>query len=166
MEQVLVLIRARWQIERLFYLWKDQGGVDRWQSQHSWRILCEVYAKLAAMVIQQWLIGLGCWQDPYRSIVKAAQVCRREAGRVMVGLMEGKLEAVLTSVARCMQSGCRLNTRKHFPSTAQYLAGTPLTDKPRPHLPKRPRRRHIRRWPAGRGWASTRRVRKATPSDP
>jgi DDE family transposase len=166
MEQVLVLIRARWQIERLFYLWKDQGGVDRWHSQHSWRILCEVYAKLAAMVIQQWLIGLGCWQDPYRSIVKAAQVCRREAGRVMASLVEGNLEAVLTSVMRCMQSGCRLNTRKQFPSTAQYLAGTSLPDKQRPHLPKRPRRRRFRRWPAGRGWASTKRVRKAPLSDP
>jgi Transposase DDE domain len=165
-EQILVLIRARWQIERLFCLWKAQGCVDSWHSQHPWRILCEVYAKLAAMVIQHWLMVLGCWQDPYRSIVKAAQVCRREAGRVMAGLMEDNLEAVLTSVVGCMQSGCRLNTRKQFPSTAQYLAGTPLTDKQRPHLPKRPRSKRTRVWPAGRGWASTKRPRKAPPSDP
>jgi len=165
-EQVLVLIRARWQIERLFCLWKDQGGVDRWHSQHPWRILCELYAKLAAMVVQHWLVGLGCWQDPYRSMVKAAQVCRREAGRVMASLVEGNLEAVLTAVVRCMQSGCRLNTRKQFPSTAQYLAGTPLTGKQRPHLPKRPRRRRTRRWPAGRGWTSNRQVRKVPLADP
>ena len=51
-------------------------------------ILCEVYAKLAAMLIQHWLIQLGCWQEPHRSLVKAAQVVRREAGRLMVGLYE------------------------------------------------------------------------------
>jgi acyl-CoA hydrolase len=90
------------------------------------RILCEVDAKLAAMVIQQWLIQLGCWQDPHRSLVKAAQVVRREAGRLMVGLSEGGLEAVVESIVRCMQSGCRLNTRKTFPNTSQFLLGTPL----------------------------------------
>jgi len=114
----------------------------------------------------QYIVGLGCWQDPYRSMVKAAQVCRREAGRVMASLVEGNLEAVLTAVVGCMQSGCRLNTRKQFPSTAHYLAGTPLTGKQRPHLPKRPRRRRTRRWPAGRGWTSNRQVRKVPLAHP
>ena len=125
-EQVLVILRLRWQIERLFRLWKEHGQIDQWRSKKPWRILCELYAKLAAMVIQQWLIQLGCWQDPHRSLVKAAQVVRREAGRLMVGLYEGGLEAVVESIVRCMQSGCRLNTRKTFPNTSQFLLGTPL----------------------------------------
>ena len=91
-----------------------------------WRILCEVYAKLCAMLIQQWLIQLGCWQDPHRSLVKAAQVVRREAGQLMVALYRGGVAEAVTGIVRCMQSGCRLNTRKTSPNTSQFLQGTPL----------------------------------------
>jgi len=125
-EQVVVLLRLRWQIERLFRLWKEHGYLDQWRSKKPWRILCEVYAKLAAMVLQNWLIQLGCWQDPHRSLVKAAQVVRREAGRLMVALYKGQLEEELPDILRCMQSGCRLNTRKQAPNTSQFLLGTPL----------------------------------------
>jgi hypothetical protein len=51
--------RLRWQIERLFRLWKEHGHIDEWRSKKPWRILCEVYGKLAAMLIQQWLIHEG-----------------------------------------------------------------------------------------------------------
>ncbi len=125
-EQVLVILRLRWQIERLFRLWKEHGHIDEWRSKKPWRILCEVYAKLGAMLIQQWLIQLGCWQDPQRSLVKAAQVVRREAGQLMVALYRGGVEATVTGIVRCMQSGCRLNTRKTNPNTSQFLLGTPL----------------------------------------
>jgi hypothetical protein len=125
-EQVLVILRLRWQIERLFRLWKEHGHIDAWRSKKPWRILCEVYAKLAAMVLQQWLIQLGCWQDPHRSLFKAAQVVRREAGRLMVALYKAELEEELLDILRCMRSGCRLNTRKTCPNTSQFLLGTPL----------------------------------------
>lgn len=117
----LVLLRLRWQIERLFRLWKEQGQIDDWRTKNPWRILCEVYGKLAAMVIQQWLIQAGCWQDPWRSLVKAAAVVRREANRIMVALYEGGLPEVLRSIVRCMQSGCRLERRAAHPSTVQLL---------------------------------------------
>jgi hypothetical protein len=91
-----------------------------------WRILCEVYAKLGAMLIQEWLTQLGCWQDPHRSLVKAAQVVRREAGQLMVALYRGGVAATVASIVRCMQSGCRLHTRKTYPNTSQFLQGTPL----------------------------------------
>jgi hypothetical protein len=125
-EQVLVILRLRWQIELLWKLWKEHGYIDQWRSKKPWRILCEVYAKLAAMLIQHRLIQLGCWQDPHRSLVKAAQVVRREAGRLMVALYKGGLEEALLDILRCMQSGCRLNTRKQAPTTSQFLLGTPL----------------------------------------
>jgi hypothetical protein len=154
-EEVFVLLAARWQIERLFCQWKEEGQVDRWRSYDPWRILCEVYAKLCAMVLQQWLIHLGCWHDPLHSAVKAAQVCRREAGRLMVGLQEGRLESVLTSVLSCMQSGCRLNPRKTQPNTSQMLNGAPRPGQPRTPPRQRPRRYKDRRrtWACGKGWA-------------
>ena len=126
MEQVFIILRLRWQIERLFRLWKEHGQIDQWRSKKPWRILCEVYAKLGAMRIQQWLIQLGCWQDPHRSLFKAAQVVRREANRLMVAFYQGGLEEELLAILRCMRSGCRLNTRKTCPNTSQFLQGTPL----------------------------------------
>ena len=136
-EQVLIILRLRWQIERLFRLWKEHGRIDEWRSKKPWRILCELYAKLCAMVIQQWLIQLGCWQDPHRSIVKAAQAVRREVGRLMVALYKGGLEEELVDILRCMQSGCRLNTRKQAPTTSQFLLGAPLVWPKLRHLTKR-----------------------------
>jgi Transposase DDE domain len=50
---ILVLLRLRWQIERLFRLWKEDGKIDEWRTKKPYRILCEFYAKLCAMVIQQ-----------------------------------------------------------------------------------------------------------------
>jgi IS4 transposase len=32
LEEALVLIRARWQIELLFKLWKSHGNIDEWRS--------------------------------------------------------------------------------------------------------------------------------------
>jgi len=108
-------------IELLFKLWKEHGHIDDWRSKKPDRILCELYAKLAAMLIQQWLIHEGSWPDPWRSLVKAAAVVRREANRIMVALYEGGLAATLQSIVRCMHSGCRINRRKGRPSTAQLL---------------------------------------------
>jgi hypothetical protein len=49
--EVLVLARARWQIELLFKLWKSYGRVDKSRSAKPYRILCEVYAKLLIMLM-------------------------------------------------------------------------------------------------------------------
>ena len=40
------------------------------------RILCEVYTKLTAMIIQHWILLVGCWLYADRSLTKAAQVVR------------------------------------------------------------------------------------------
>ncbi len=74
------------------------------------------------MVIQQWLIHQGCWHDPHRSLIKAAQVVRREINRVMVALYEGGIEQVLLSILALIGGpGCRLNRRKKHPGTDQLL---------------------------------------------
>lgn len=120
-DEIIVLLRLRWQIERLFRLWKEYGKIDESRSKKPYRILCELYAKLCAMILQQSLIQEGCWLDPLRSIVKAAASLRRECNRIMVAFYEGNLEDTVHSVLRTLRSGCRIDRREAFPSTAQLL---------------------------------------------
>ena len=119
--QVLVLLRLRWQIERLFRLWKEDGQIDEWRSKNPWRILAEFYGKLCAMILQHALIQYGCWLDPYRSIVKAADCLRREANRLMMAFYEGDVDKTVRSILHCLGVGCQLDRRVAHPSTAQLL---------------------------------------------
>ena len=121
-EEVLVLARARWQIELLFKRWKQQGQIDEWRSKNPWRILCEVYAKLVAMVIQHWVLLVSCWSYPDRSLVKGSQTVRSYA--IMLATALGgvvQLEVVVAHIAHCIASGCRMNRRKGRPNTYQLL---------------------------------------------
>ncbi len=119
--EILVLLRLRWQIERLFRLWKEDGQIDEWRTMNPYRILCEFYAKMCAMIMQQSFIQEGCWLDPLRSLVKAADSLRRECNRIMVAFYEGNLEKTVQSILRTLRSGCRIERRSAYPSTAQLL---------------------------------------------
>lgn len=57
--EALVLARARWQIECLWKLWKSHGKIGSWRSAKGGAILCELYAKAIAMVVQHWLFWWG-----------------------------------------------------------------------------------------------------------
>jgi hypothetical protein len=59
-EQALVLIHTRWQIELLFKLWKQDTLIDESNGTKPWRVLCEVYANLLAMVVQHWFVLFSC----------------------------------------------------------------------------------------------------------
>lgn len=120
-KEIIVLLRLRWQIERLFRLWKEHGKIDEWRTKKPFRILCEMYAKISAMIIQQSLIQEGCWLDPLRSLVKAAAALRRECNRIMIAFYEGNLEETVQSILRILRHGCKIDRRAAFPSTAQLL---------------------------------------------
>jgi len=119
--EILVLLRLRWQIERLFRLWKEDAKIDEWRTKKPYRILCEFYAKMCAMIIQQSFIQEGCWLDPLRSLVKAADCLRRECNRIMVAFYEGNLGKTVQAILRTLRSGCRIERRVAYPSTAQLL---------------------------------------------
>ena len=128
-EEALTLSRARWQVELLFKLWKQHGRVDEWRSAQPWRILCEVYAKLLAMLIQHWCLLLVCWADPRRSLVKAAMVVRQHATALACARARpARLRAALRTLADCLAQAGRLDTRRRRPSTAQLLCALTGTD--------------------------------------
>ena len=124
LEEVLALARARWQIELLFKLWKQQGQIDAWRSKNPWRILCEVYAKLVAMIIQHWVLLVSCWEHPDRSLGKGARTVQSYATMLATALAGViALEVVVGQIARCIALGCRMNRRKRQPNTYQLLMG-------------------------------------------
>ncbi len=85
LREALALARARWQIELLFKLWKSHLRVDEWRSANPWRVLTEVYAKLLAAIVQHWLVLVGCWHHPDRSLVKAARAIQAHALHLAAG---------------------------------------------------------------------------------
>jgi hypothetical protein len=120
-EEVRVLARSRWQIELLWKLWKQIGEVDTWRSSKPARILCEIYAKLMGFVLQHWLIQIGCWTNPHRSMVKASQAVRIVVPCLMVALKGWmSIKKILYFLADMMKR-CTINTRKKRKNTSQLL---------------------------------------------
>jgi hypothetical protein len=124
--EVLTLARARWQIELLIKLWKSHGTIDESRSQKPYRVLCDVYAKLLAMVVQHWLFLVNLWAYPDRSLVKAAKTIRRRAMELASNFRRrNRLVEAITSIGQCI-TGCRMNRRKQEPTTSQLLLDASL----------------------------------------
>jgi hypothetical protein len=120
--EVSVLARLRWQIELLFKLWKSDGRLDEVRSQKPWRILCEVFAKMIAVVVQHWLLLVGCWQFTERSLRKAAGVIRHMALALASGLTERAwVERCIAVIQRCLKVAAKINKRRGQPHSYQLL---------------------------------------------
>jgi hypothetical protein len=121
-DAVLVLLRLRWQVELLFKLWKSQFRIDEWRSKKPWRILCELYAKLIAVVICQWIFQLDWWRNPDRSLVKAALVVQKCAPVIASSLTNKSiLLRALRKIRDCIRSSAHINKRRNKPATFQSL---------------------------------------------
>jgi hypothetical protein len=120
--EAMAFMRARWQVELLWKLWKQWGAIDEWQSANPARILCEVYAKLLGMLVQHWLLLLSCWDEPHRSLAGAAQVIRDQVPTLVQGLTGRlSLSKALRFVKQALSNGCSIPQRQRRLSTSRLL---------------------------------------------
>jgi len=132
LQEALVLARLRWQIELLFKLWKSHGKISEWRSDKPWRILCEVYAKLIGMIIQNWILLASGWCFGKKSLTQAAKAVRKHVVNFALAFAHSGskrvelLKEALSGIKRCIEFGCKMNTRKKKPSTYQLLLALEL----------------------------------------
>lgn len=126
LQEALVLLRVRWQVELLFKLWKSHARVDEWRSHNPWRILCEVYAKLIGAVMLHWVCLTSFWERPNRSLFKAACAVQKHAFALALALPScDSLVLALTSLKSCLVATCKVSRRRKHPSTYQLLLDVP-----------------------------------------
>lgn len=120
--EALVLLRLRWQVELLFKLWKQTGQADVSRSEQPWHVLCDIYAKLLGLLITHWLMIVGCWHIPSRSMVKATNAIRADIvllARAVAG--KGDLMQVLNEMIEGLED-CRMDSRRTALNAYQLMS--------------------------------------------
>lgn len=121
--EVFEVARLRWQIELLFKLWKSETLLDTWRTQNPWRILCEIYAKLMAVLIQHWLILMGDGHHLGKSLVQMSRTLQKKAWHLAAVLSHpSALCQALYDIHRCFSWGCRISRSASSPPTFQRLS--------------------------------------------
>ena len=122
LDEALEIGRARWQIELLFKLWKRDGQIDESTSQKPDRVLCELYAKLVAMIVQHWVLLVSGWEHVDRSLVKMAQTIRRYAWELAQAVgRRPQVRRIIAELRLIFRTCCRVDRRKKHPATCHRL---------------------------------------------
>jgi hypothetical protein len=122
LEDALVLARVRWQIELLWKVWKTDGGLRVSQSQKPEHRLCEVYAKLIALVVQHWTVLTAGFAILEQSLFKAARVVRAYALPLLEAVVTGHgLRTVVAKIHRAFPRTGSVGRHGSRPSTYDRL---------------------------------------------
>jgi hypothetical protein len=129
-KEVIVLYRARWQIELLFKLWKSHNHVAALESGVSpQRQMAVLYAKLIGVVVQHWILLSAAWNDVRRSLRKAAAVLRDWIVLLLAVLDDDKrLCDLLARLRAAITATAHITRRKKRPSLFQLLENPELLD--------------------------------------
>ena len=119
-DQVHILIRARWQIERLFKRWKSLGKLATASSRDPNRRACEMWAKLFAVLIAHWLTQLHAWSDPRLSYDKFFSAIQHAAVLIyFVCFQATDLLPLLDQLLDHLQASATLSHRRSLPNAIQ-----------------------------------------------
>jgi Transposase DDE domain len=127
---VVVLYRARWQIELLFKLWKSHNRLARHREGASaLEVLAVFYAKLLGVLLQHWILVATAWQIAGRSLTKAARALAEVVKEILLALGDSAaLEAALLRLREVIQKIGGTTNRKKNPSHAQLIEDPELLD--------------------------------------
>jgi hypothetical protein len=129
-KEVVVLYRARWQIELVFKLWKSRSQLA--VSRPEWSALermAAFWAKLIGVVLQHWLLLSATWSNPGRSLWKAAGVIQEWIVSLTSALEEvEQLIRVLEKMIATIEAVARQKLRKKDPASFQLLLNPELLD--------------------------------------
>ena len=127
---VVVLYRARWQIELLFKLWKSHNRLAAHREGASaLEVLAVLYAKLLGVVLQHWILVATAWQLAGRSLTRAARALAEEVKKILLALGDdAALEAALLRLRDVIEKLGGTTDRKKQPSHAQLIEDPDLLD--------------------------------------
>jgi hypothetical protein len=128
--EVVVLYRARWQVELLFKLWKSHNHLaDRETDASPQRQMAVIYIKLIGVIVQHWILLIATWTDAQRSLRKAAAVLRDWIVLLADLLDDGRrLRAFLSRLVTAIAKKTRVTRRKKHPSLFQLLENPELLE--------------------------------------
>ena len=118
-KEVIVLYRARWQIELLFKRWKSRGYVDEMTGKSDVKKMALMWARLCAMLIVHWLTvlsGFGSLHDlSFEKIMKQTQPLGLQLATALTmqnGNEEMYLDEVLRRFCQRVEKCCRRDKRR------------------------------------------------------
>jgi hypothetical protein len=129
-KEVVVLYRARWQIELLFKLWKSHNQLaQRELGASPQRQMAVLYAKLIGVIVQHWILLSTTWNDGQRSLRKAATIVRDWIVSIAEALDDlGRLGDLLCRLGAVIANKARVNRRNKHPSLFQLFENPELLD--------------------------------------
>jgi hypothetical protein len=129
-KEVVVLYRARWQIELLFKLWKSHNHIAaRDLSTSPERQMAVLYAKLIGVIVQHWILLTTTWDDAQRSLRKAAAIAQNWIVSICEAIDDfDRLCELFRRLGAAIENKARVSPRKKHPSLFQLLKNPELLD--------------------------------------
>jgi hypothetical protein len=114
--------RVRWQIELVFKVFKSEGGIEKTQAHSRERVLCELYAKLLAMMVLRWVLLAAGYRQLRHSGQPAARRVKKRAGSLLRALDSVQaLAEQIKGLAHQLKT-CLIQKNHRKPSTLDRLA--------------------------------------------
>ncbi len=129
-KEVVVLYRARWQIELLFKLWKSHNHLAcSREGACALEVLAIFYAKLLGVLLQHWILVATTRPSEGQSLMKAARVLSEMVWEILLPLADGEQVAKqLQRLRKLIEQLARITRRKKKPGHAQLIEDPELLD--------------------------------------